>query len=161
MRAAPLRASTALLLVVMLVPQARSQSALEPAHAPKHTPAAHQDRKAAMLLENWQQHMRSGHGTKVATQYHFAYARHLAPFNQGNITMLEVGANQGDSLFAWAHERRGGPALASINEMSTPAAKVQTPLTRARPAESKQPPPRAAGVGRACGASRRRAALPR
>ena len=41
MRAAPLRASTALLLVVMLVPQARSQSALEPAHAPKHTPAAH------------------------------------------------------------------------------------------------------------------------
>lgn len=60
-----------------------------------------------------------------------------------------------------AHERRGGPALASINEMSTPAAKVQTPLTRARPAESKQPPLRAAGVGRACGASRRRAALPR
>jgi len=96
-----IRYAAALAAVAALVPIGGEQL-LEPVHVPKDTPAAHQDQKAAMLLETWQQHMRSGHGTKVATQYHFAYARHLAPFNQGNITMLEVGANQGDSLFAWA-----------------------------------------------------------
>jgi len=96
-----IRYAAALAAVAALVPIGGEQL-LEPVHVPKDTPAAHQDQKAAMLLETWQQHMRSGHGTKVATQYHFAYARHLAPFKQGNITMLEVGANEGDSLHAWA-----------------------------------------------------------
>jgi len=54
------------------------------------------------MLATWAKHMRDTRATKLRTQYHFAYARHFAPFKEDKVTLLEIGANQGDSLHAWA-----------------------------------------------------------
>lgn len=58
---------------------------------------------AEELYGIWERNMGDNRATKLRTQYHFAYAQHLAPYRtRNNVTLLEIGANTGDSLYAWS-----------------------------------------------------------
>ena len=57
---------------------------------------------ADAMYSLWNRTMKKNGGTKLNTNYHHAYAQHMKPFQSKNVTLLEIGANYGDSLFAWS-----------------------------------------------------------
>jgi len=91
----------ALLLVAMLVPQARSQSA---------------------LLEHWRNHPPSDYYLDRWVHYAPHYEQHLPARDNGSpLRMLEIGVSSGGSAIAW--KRWYGPSLTYVGVDLNPACK--------------------------------------